>query len=120
MKRTLSLNQNTLFRRLYYRGKTYHSRIAVLHVLPNRSPVNRLGLTVGKKVGNAVTRNRVRRLLREAYRLREESLKTGFDLVLVAKAEAVGKSFSEVDSNVFYLLRKAQLMNSEDDETTVT
>lgn len=48
-----------------------------------------LGLTVSKKIGNAVTRNRIRRRMREAYRLNEAGFKSGFDIVIVARHEVL-------------------------------
>jgi len=62
--------------------------------MPNGLNVNRLGITVSKKVGNAVKRNRIRRHIYEAFRLIEADLKSGYDFVIVAKCSAVGADFS--------------------------
>jgi len=72
----------------------------------NKTAVNRLGLTVGTKIGKAVVRNRVRRRIREAYRLREASLKTGYDIVIVARTRAAQSSYQEIDRALGALLSK--------------
>ena len=68
------------------------SKVSVEHLLavalPNARPVTRVGLTVTKKVGNAVVRNRIRRRLRALFRIRKASLPKGLDLVLIAKSSA--------------------------------
>ena len=85
MIKTLSLSENHRFRALYGKGKSRAGRYIVVYCMKNRRPVNRLGLTVSKKIGNAVTRNRIRRRMREAYRLNEAGFKSGFDIVIVAR-----------------------------------
>ena len=86
MNNTLSLSENHRFRALYGRGKSKAGKAMVVYCMKNRMPgVNRLGITVSKKLGKAVTRNRIRRRLREAYRLSEASFKTGYDIVIVAR-----------------------------------
>ena len=81
MVSTQSLKQNHLFRRLYQRGKSAAGRHVVVYCRKNGLPYNRLGLTVGTKVGHAVVRNRIRRRLREAYRLSEGQFLSGYDIV---------------------------------------
>ena len=69
-----------------------------VYICANKLQKNRLGLTVGTKVGKAVVRNRVRRLMRESYRLQEEKLKVGFDLVIVARVKAAYLTYAQVDA----------------------
>ena len=87
MKKTVPLKENYLFRRLYQRGKTAADGRIALYVRRNGGRENRLGFTVSTKVGCAVVRNRVRRRLREIYRLHEASLKNGVDVVIVARVQ---------------------------------
>ncbi len=89
MKKTKSIKLNKDFKRLYYRGKSVVRGNLVVYALKNRSDSNRLGITCGKAVGKAVKRNRVKRLLREGYRLMEDRLLNGYDIVLVARTRAV-------------------------------
>ena len=86
MEHTVSLKLNHEFRRLYHRGVSSANRHLVLYCRKNRLGYNRLGLTVSAKLGNAVARNRIKRLMREAYRLHEDEFASGVDLVLVARA----------------------------------
>lgn len=89
MIKTISLNQNTSFLRVYHKGKKTYHKYFVLYCLPNRLGVNRLGLKVGKKIAKATKRNRIRRLLKESYRLMEPELSCGYDIVIVARSESV-------------------------------
>lgn len=89
MKKTKSIKLNKDFKRLYYRGKSVVRGNVVIYALKNRNNANRLGITCGKSIGKAVRRNRVKRLLREGYRLLEDRLQTGYDIVLVARVRAI-------------------------------
>jgi ribonuclease P protein component len=96
MQYTCSLKKNHEFRRLFARGKSRVSRPLVLYASRNSLGRNRLGISTGVKLGCAVKRNRVRRRIREAYRLNEATFKQGFDLVVVARTRAVYSDFSEI------------------------
>ena len=92
MQKTYILNQNRDFLQLYRRGKKFVSPYVVIYVRKTRRRYNRLGITVGKKVGGAVQRNRARRIIRQAYRETESMFPTGLDLVIVALPSIVGIS----------------------------
>lgn len=85
LEKMISLCKNSDFRRAYTRGKSYVSPMVVLYVLKRRQRVLRMGITTSKKIGNAVQRNRSRRVIREAFRHLAPSVKPGFDLVFVAR-----------------------------------
>ena len=72
----------------------------------NRLGHNRLGLTVSAKLACAVKRNRIKRLFREAYRLHEDEFATGVDLVLVARARAVGATYQDIEKSLLRALRE--------------
>ena len=72
--------------------------------------MNRLGITVSTKLGGAVERNRIRRRLKEVYRLSEQSVKTGYDIIIVARTRSKTAGYDELDSSVLYLLRKLGLI----------
>ncbi len=97
MKRETTLKENYEFRRVYNKGKTGVSPFLVVYARPNRSVRNRLGVTVSTKLGKAVVRNRIRRRLREIYRLSQPEMKQGYDIVLVARTRAVTASYPELD-----------------------
>ena len=77
MLHTVSLKENHVFRRLYHRGATAGNRLLVVYCLRNGTGHSRLGLTVSAKLGHAVERNRMRRRLREVYRLHEAQPRDG-------------------------------------------
>lgn len=82
---TIMLNQNRDFQSCYRRGVCIPSRLVVLYALPNKLPVSRLGITTGKKLGGAVVRSRLRRVIRQAWRENELSVPVGVDVVIVAR-----------------------------------
>ena len=86
MKQTIILNQNRDFQTLYKRGISFVTPFVVIYMRPNRFGVHRLGITAGKRVGNAVQRNRAKRLIRQAYRELEAELPPYLDIVIVARA----------------------------------
>ncbi len=110
MQNTISLNRNEWFLKVYQKGKkTYHKHF-ILYCLPNQTGMNRLGFKVGKKIAKAVKRNRVRRLLKEGYRLLEPELKTGYDIVIVARPSCLSAdTYLEVSGAVRDLMEKSGL-----------
>ena len=106
MKKTIALKENHEFRRLYHRGTSSAGRHLVLYCRKNRLGHNRLGLTVSAKLACAVKRNRIKRLFREAYRLHEDEFATGVDLVLVARARAVGATYQDIEKSLLRALRE--------------
>lgn len=97
MKRSQTIKENYEFRRMYAKGRSGVSSCLVVYCRPNRLGHNRLGLTVGAKLGHAVVRNRIRRRLREIFRLHQGELKQGYDMVLVARTRAVTATYWELD-----------------------
>ncbi len=87
MEKVVSLCRNNDFRRAYSKGKSFVGSLAVSYVRKNKLRQTRVGITTSKKVGNAVQRNRSRRVLREAYRQLLPRVKPGYDLVLVARGK---------------------------------
>ena len=82
------LNKNKDFLDLYRRGRSIVSKTVVIYFRPNGLPCNRFGITAGKKVGNAVMRNRAKRIIRQAYRDNELLFPIGIDIVFVARKPA--------------------------------
>lgn len=109
MKKTKTLKLNRDFRRLYYRGKNIVCGYVIVYVLKNRFHINRFGITCSKNVGKAVVRNRIKRLIRESYRLSEKQLKCGYDIVIVARTRAVGKSFHAIKKDIRYAFGKLEM-----------
>lgn len=110
MKKTVSITQNHEFRSLYYKGGSKASGLLVVYYKKNKYGRNRLGITVSKKVGNAVTRNRVRRLIKENYRLLEMQMADGYDIVIVARTRMAGADFHQTAASLSALLQKCKIL----------
>ncbi len=95
-----TLKQNKDFRRLYYRGKNKASFCIVTYVMKNRSGETSYGITTGKKIGNAVKRNRARRLIRTAFSELEQRLNGSYDIVFVARTKTSQVKMQEVKAQM--------------------
>lgn len=104
---------NKEFRRLYGRGKHFVDAAVVTYVLPSRRPYNRLGLTVGKKIGCAVNRNRAKRVLRAAWREVEPHLTQSVDVVLVARTRILSLKSTAVARTLQHHLKQAGLWSDD-------
>lgn len=105
MKYSEALKSNEDFREIYRTGKSFANKYLIMYVKKNASNINRLGISVSKKVGNSVVRHRITRLIREGYRLSEDSIESGFDIIVVARAGAKGKDYSEIESALIHLMK---------------
>ncbi|MDF2611473.1 MAG: hypothetical protein K0R92_2947 [Lachnospiraceae bacterium] len=105
MNHTESLKSNNDFKEIYRTGKSYANKYLVMHVKKNEFDGNRLGISVSKKVGNSVVRHRITRLIRESYRLTEDRLCNGLDIVVVARIGAKDKDYTEIESAVLHLVK---------------
>ena len=109
MKFSSSLKLNHIFQRLYHTNG-FADGYLVLYARRNRTKSNRVGITVSKKLGKAHIRNRVRRRLREVYRLHESCFRPGWDIVVVARSKAVDAPFDKLTKSYLALARKAGLL----------
>ena len=109
MKFSHSLKLNHIFQRLY-RTSGQANGYLVLYARRNRTNTNRVGITVGKKLGHAVVRNRVRRRLREVYRLNEDKFQAGWDIVVVARTRAVYAEFDQLVDAYMTAAQKAGIL----------
>ena len=96
MKKTESLKNYLQFKAVYNRHKAKSDTYLVMFILKNGLEINRLGISVSKKVGNSVVRHRLTRLIREAYRLHEEMFNSGLDIVVVVKQSANPQKGSKI------------------------
>ena len=115
MKHTVALNRNGMFQRLYSKGTSSSDKNIVVYFLPNRQRKNRLGITVSKKTGTAVLRNRIKRLIKESYRLNEESIKTGYDIVIVARRNIINASYRDIAASLVKLTDKLGILVKTDE-----
>ena len=112
MKFSASLKLNHVFRRLY-RTNGFAGPYLVLYARKNRTGTNRVGITVSKKLGKAHIRNRIRRRLREVYRLNEDKFLPGWDIVLVGRGKALDADFTAMAGSFLSLAKKAGILREE-------
>lgn len=106
MNKMYRLKDNRDFGRVFKEGKSFANRFMVVYHAPNQLDHYRIGFSVSKKVGNAVTRNRVKRLMKEAFRLEMPDTSLAVDFVLIARPNVADLSFDEVRKNLVHLLIK--------------
>ncbi len=105
MKQFISLKNSLEFGNVYKRGKSYANKYLVMYIVDNDLESNRLGISVSKKVGNSVVRHRITRLIREAYRLHQNELLKGKDIVVVARVNSKGHSYWDIESAFLHLAK---------------
>lgn len=94
---TTVMKSNRDFSRAYKKGRFCACKEVCAYYTANRTPYNKLGITTSKKLGNAVVRNRARRLIRAAYRLSESALPLGYDIVIVAREGIKDKKSTDIE-----------------------
>ena len=123
MKET-AIKENHLYLKAFRQGGRFVGRTVAVYVLkdyaakrlmlahPEKKYVNRLGLSVTKKVGGAVQRNRAKRIIRAAYRelVGKRPLKTGFLIVISAKPEIEGRKSQEIEAELRYAMKKLGML----------
>ena len=113
MKAAVTVKENYEFRRIYRKGRSAVSPYFVVYCLRNRAGASRLGVTVSKKLGHAVVRNRVRRRLRELYRLHRQEMLPGYDLIVVARVRAVDMPYTKLEKQYLRCLAQLGLLRED-------
>ena len=114
MVKIVKLKQNSDFRRAYYRSKPSVDPALVTYVTKNRAGICRVGITATKKIGNAVTRNRARRVITAAYRsLAHEVVPGGYDIVFVARTKTADMKSTAVAGVMKKHLKKSGLIPND-------
>ena len=102
---TDSLKNNRDFVNVYTSGRSYANKYLVIYTLKNNSDRNRLGISVSKKVGNSVVRHRLKRLIKESYRLHEKIFNSGLDIVVIARKGSDACDFAGIESALLHLMK---------------
>lgn len=105
-----SLKKNHQFQFVYQNGKSYANKYLIMYVKENSMNGNRIGISVSKKVGNSVVRHRVKRLIRESYRLHESIFNSGLDIVIIARQSAASAVYKDIESALLHLGRLHHLL----------
>ncbi|MDD5924546.1 MAG: ribonuclease P protein component [Clostridia bacterium] len=109
MKR-VTVKSRRQFRRIYNRGKSFVSPELVTYVLKNRTGDKKYGITTAKKIGNAVKRNRARRIIRAAYYNLYDSIKPGYDFIFVARTKTTYLKSTDIEPVMRAHLKEAGLI----------
>ena len=113
MKQFISLKNSLEFGNVYKQDISYANKYLVMYIADNNLEINRLGISVSKKVGNSVVRHRITRLIREAYRLHMNELGKGFDIVVVARVNSKGHSYWDIESAFLDLAKLHHIFQEE-------
>lgn len=108
-----AVNQNREFLRAYKKGKGFVDSLVVMYVIKNRYGFTRFGITSSKKVGNAVKRNRARRVLRQSVRNIGFDMTQGYDIILVARAKTAYVKQQHVEAQLRVLAKQAGLIEND-------
>jgi len=109
--RNIDSLSNAEFSVVYKKGKSLANKYLVMYVLKNDDGKSKLGISVSKKVGNSIVRHRIARLIRESYRLNRELFNSGLNIVVIARVNAKGKNFKEIESAFKHLLKMHDVLN---------
>ena len=116
MEFTTSLKKNLEFQHVYKNGRSKANRLLVMYVVENNQNINRLGISVSKKVGNSVVRHHFCRLVRESYRLHEKIFNSGLDIVVLARKSAADASYADIESALLHLAKLHHIILDQDKE----
>lgn len=112
LPRAILIKRRADFQRVYQKGKTFSNHMLVIYIFQADALADRIGFAAGKKLGSAPVRNRVKRLLRESYRLHRHEIAEGYALLLVGRKAATTASRQTVERALLDLLRRAKLLKS--------
>lgn len=112
-RKSATLNLNTQFRRVYKSGSSAVRPTLVLYAKQNGLKINRLGITVSKKIGKACVRNRSKRRIREVYRANQMQLECGFDFVIVARGRTPNVPFSRLNDDFLIAAKELKIFKNE-------
>ncbi|MFB9753991.1 ribonuclease P protein component [Paenibacillus hodogayensis] len=114
MQKELRLTRREDFNKVYRYGKSSANMQVVVYCLPNpRIERFRMGVSVSKKLGSAVIRNRIRRLMKEIVRLNEAKIRSHYDFIVIARKPVVDMEYGQLEKSMLHALKRAQLLNEK-------
>jgi ribonuclease P protein component len=114
MRRKYRIKKNEDFQTVFRQGKSIANRQFVIYMLQKPEEREfRIGLSVSKKIGNAVTRNRVKRLIRQVFSEEKHRIASGKEFIIIARKPAADMDYHEVKSSLIHLFRKAKIYQSK-------
>ena len=116
---TESLKKKKDFQIVYKSGVSFANKYLVMYKKINNIEGNRLGISVSKKVGNSVIRHRITRLIRESYGLNEEKFEKGYDLIVVARVNAKGISYADMESALLHVAKLQKIRKDVKNEKNI-
>lgn len=113
MKKSFRIKKNDDFQTVFKQGKSFANRQFVVYMYKNEQQVPfRIGLSVSKKLGNAVVRNRVKRCIRQSFTEMKEDIKPGWDFIVIARKPAVTMTCPEVKGSLMHVLKLAKALQT--------
>ncbi len=110
---TDGIKKDADFRKVYQRGKSFADRNLVVYAYKNGRDRSRIGISISKKVGKANIRNKIRRYIKEAYRLNiDNNIKDGYDIVFIARINSNKAEYNNIVKSIKYITKKANIVNS--------
>ena len=111
--RRLRLRKRSLFRQVYENGRYLSNSLISLHFIVHGNQTHQIGVTAGKRLGNAVTRNRCRRRLKECYRLYRNEAPVGMDIVIIARRGLVTADWADIVAAFRDIMRRVNRLISK-------
>lgn len=105
MKKFPSMKSNREYQVVYNRGKSYGNKALVMYILKNNKEYNRLGISVSKKVGNSIVRHRMARIIREIFRLNNDKILEGYDIIIIFRVTSVGMDYKKIEDAYIHLCK---------------
>jgi len=109
MKKNNIIKKNKDFKRVYKYGKSYADKNLVFFILKNNNKNTRFGITTAKKINKAVTRNKIRRRLKEIVRKNINNIKKGYDVVVMSRVRGKDCSYKDLETSFLNLAKKTDL-----------
>ena len=115
MKRIDTLKKNYEFKNVLNNGKFYRGKYVTIYINKNKEEKNKIGIAISKKLGKANKRNRLKRLIRESYRLQKNNLKKGYNIIFIwnKQANILNNTYKDVSEDIIKLFNKAGIINEE-------